>query len=240
MRSIVRVPALLVCFLIGCHNNVAARDVGERLFSDPTLSTSPVNSFSCATCHAVGAGAPSITDGGPHLGTINAGYDLFNVTHRPSWWGGYVIHLLDAINYCLTTFMGGGPLTADDDKARALFEYLNANSPDTAPPALPLTVVLNPTSLSNLTGQAARGRDVYGRACQKCHGDAHTGTGRLNSRVSIIPEDTIAVFPTNARAVVVEKVRHGRFFNIGGVMPLYSAEAISDQEIADILSHLGL
>jgi thiosulfate dehydrogenase len=66
------------------------------------------------------------------------------------------------------------------------------------------------------------------------------GTGRLSSRVSIIPEDTIALFPTNARAVVVEKVRHGKFFNIGGVMPLYSAEAITDQEIVDVLVYLGL
>jgi thiosulfate dehydrogenase len=38
----------------------------------------------------------------------------------------------------------------------------------------------------------------------------------------------------------VEKVRHGRFFNIGGVMPFYTAEALSDQTIADILSHMGL
>lgn len=239
MKSVAIAP-LALCSLIGCQNNTSARNVGERLFSDPGVSTSPVNVFSCATCHAVGAGAPSITDGGPHVGAINPGYDLFDVTHRPSWWGGYITRLLDSINYCLTTFMGGGPLAASDEKARALFEYLNANSPDPAPPALPLTVVLNPTSLSNLSGQAARGRDVYSRACQKCHGDAHTGTGRLSSRVSIIPEDTISAFPTNARAVVVEKVRHGRFFNIGGVMPLYSAEAISDQEIADILSHLGL
>ena len=47
-------------------------------------------------------------------------------------------------------------------------------------------------------------------------------------------------FPTNARAVVVEKIRHGKFFNIGGIMPLYSVESISDQEIVDTLAYLGL
>jgi thiosulfate dehydrogenase len=233
-------PLLAVSFMLGCHRDVSARDSGERYFSDPALSTSPFNVFSCATCHAVGAPAPLVVDGGPHVGAINPGYDLFNVVHRPSWWGGYITRLLDSMNYCLTEFMGGAALTAEDERARALFEYLNASSPDTAAAALPLTVVRNITSLSNLTGDQVRGRDVFARACQKCHGAAHSGTGRLSSRVSIIPEDTIALFPTNARAVVVEKVRHGKFFNIGGVMPLYSAEAITDQEIVDVLVYLGL
>jgi thiosulfate dehydrogenase len=59
--------------------------------------------------------------------------------------------------------------------------------------------------------------------------------------VSVIPEDTEKVFPASqVRAVVVEKIRHGKFFNIGGIMPLYSAEAITDQEIADILAYIGL
>ncbi len=31
-----------------------------------------------------------------------------------------------------------------------------------------------------------------------------------------------------------------RFYNIGGTMPLYSVEAISDQEIVDALAYLGL
>jgi thiosulfate dehydrogenase len=39
---------------------------------------------------------------------------------------------------------------------------------------------------------------------------------------------------------VVEKIRHGKFYNIGGTMPLYSVEAISDQEIVDALTYLGL
>jgi len=233
-------PLLVVSLTVGCHRDVSARDSGERFFSDPALSTSPFNAFSCATCHAVGAATPLVVDGGPHVGTINPGYDLFNVVHRPSWWGGYMTRLLDSMNYCLTEFMGGAELAAGDDRARALFEYFNANSPDLGAPALPLTVVRNITSLSSLTGDPVRGRDVFARSCQKCHGSAHSGTGRLSSRVSVIPEDTIALFPTNARTVVVEKVRHGKFFNVGGVMPLYAAEAITDQEIADVLAYFGL
>ncbi len=101
-------------------------------------------------------------------------------------------------------------------------------------------MVRNVTPLQTLTGDSNRGQDVYQRACQRCHGAPHTGVGRLSSRVSIVPEDTLAVFPTNARAVVVEKIRHGKFFNLGGIMPLYSVESISDQEIVDTLAYLGL
>jgi thiosulfate dehydrogenase len=39
--------------------------------------------------------------------------------------------------------------------------------------------------------------------------------------------------------VVVEKVRHGKFFNIGGMMPLYSVETLTDQQLADIVTFLG-
>ena len=63
---------------------------------------------------------------------------------------------------------------------------------------------------------------------------------RLGRLASVIPEDTIKSFPMNVRAVVIEKIRHGRFFNIGGVMPLYSTEVMTDQDIADIAAYLGL
>lgn len=234
----VSIVASAVALATGC-GQVIARDVGRQLFADTKLSTSPFNVFSCGTCHQVGS-TSTVSDGGAHSGRIDPGYDLFDVVHRPSWWGGYETSLLDSINYCLVEFMGGRALLASDVPARELYEYLNQNSPDNPARALPLTVVRNVDPLQMLTGDSNRGQDVYQRACQRCHGAPHTGAGRLSSRESIIPEDTLAVFPTNARAVVVEKIRHGKFFNIGGTMPLYSLEAISDQEIADTLAYLGL
>ena len=220
-----------VLFAAGCDRNIPAAELGERLFSSRTLSTSPFNAFSCATCHTVGSKPP---------GRIAPGYDLFNVAHRGSWWGGYEIHLLDSVNVCLTQFMGGGKLNAEDEQARALYEYLDQQSPDDPTPPLPWTVVRDVTELGGLAGDAATGRDVYERACKVCHGAPHSGAGRLGSKTSVIPEDTVKVFGSAARAVVVEKVRHGKFFHIGGTMAPYSTEAISDQEIADILAYLGL
>src|SRR5207248_2624892 len=85
---------------------------------------------SCSTCHVVQAGQPA-------GGRIDPGYNLYDTVHRGSWWGGDKIKLLDAINYCLNEFMGGGPLAATDDAARELFEYLDQNSPTKAPTSPP-------------------------------------------------------------------------------------------------------
>lgn len=223
-------PLVLV---LGCGGTqtVPAATLGQRRFSDPALSTSPFNAVSCSTCHQV-AKAP--------VARNDPGYNLYDVVHRGAWWGGFEATLLSAMNYCLTEFMGGAALSVDDERARELYEYLAQNSPDNPSPALSLTVVKNVTPLTNLTGDAARGKQIFDQSCRRCHGDPRTGNGRISTKVSIIPTDTLNAFPTNARAVTVEKVRHGRFFNIGGIMPLYSAEVISDQEIADILAYLGL
>ena len=223
--------ALLIALGCGGTQTVPAATLGERQFSDSSLSTSPFNKFSCSTCHQVSKSPAARND---------PGYNLYNVVHRPNWWGGYETRLIDAINYCMTEFMGGRTLAPDEDSARELYEYLAANSPDASAPALPLTVIKNVTGLTDLTGDKAHGKDVYDRSCRRCHGDPHTGNGRLSTKVSIIPEDTLKAFPTIARLVAVEKVRHGKFFNIGGIMPLYSAETISDQEIADVLAYVGL
>jgi thiosulfate dehydrogenase len=226
---------------------------GARLFADSHLSTSTLNAFSCATCHAVAVDLAAPT-GDRHVGPIYPGDNLFDAVYRPSWWGGYEVRLIDALNYCEVEFMAGAALSADDNRARALFEYLRSVSPDDPSAALPLTVVKVVNDLSALRGDAdsTRGSDVYGRACRGCHGEPHSGEGKIGPKTTVVPEDTIngqvcnplpATYPTAqacARAIVVEKVRHGKFFNIGGNMPLYSAETISDAEIADILAYLGL
>ena len=219
---------LLAALLAGCSEDPP----GVTVFHDSALSTSPINKFSCATCHTVG-GSDSILPG----------YDLRDVVYRPSWWGGYEMRLIDAMNYCLTEFMGGAPLSETDPRAKQLYEYFALSSPDNPAPALPLTVIKLTSDLGDLAPGANpdSGRDLYGRACLQCHGQPHSGAGKLAPFISTIPEDTMKSFPAaQVRAVVVEKIRHGRFFNIGGFMPLYSMEAMSDRQVADILAYMGL
>ena len=86
--------------------------------------------------------------------------------------------------------------------------------------------------------------EVYTAACQDCHGAAHTGQGRLTPLAPILPEvsqEYGELFPgVSPGLVFIEKVRHGRFFGVGGNMPPYSQEALSDQDLGALLAFLGL
>jgi len=219
----------------GCGGTSSAKDFGEELFQDARLSESQFNSFSCATCHS--------TTATQEPGRIHAGYTLHDSAFRPSWWGGYETNLLDAVNFCYVNFMRGvSPLTPEDAKSRALYEYLAGISPSQQAPALPFTVVKDIQDVPR--GSTGRGAEVYRAACQTCHGETHTGQGRLTQQASILPEVTNEygqLFPgVPKQLVVIEKVRHGQFFGVGGSMPLYSREALSDEDLGALLAFLGL
>ncbi|CAM4428325.1 c-type cytochrome [Corallococcus exiguus] len=232
------VAAVLAGVLAGCGGEEgpqAAADYGEALFQDARLSSSEYNKFSCATCHVTTAEVPA--------GRIDSGHTLYNVAARPSWWGGDETQLLDAVNFCYVNFMRGvTKLGAEEPRSRALYEYLSRISPDAQAPALPFTVVKDIQDVPR--GDATRGEAVYRAACQNCHGATHTGEGRLTDLASVLPEvtrDYDRLFPGIPHAqVVIEKVRHGPFFGVGGNMPLYSTEALSDADLGALLMYLGL
>ncbi|AGC48916.1 hypothetical protein MYSTI_07644 [Myxococcus stipitatus DSM 14675] len=212
-----------------------AVEYGKLLFNDARLSESQFNSFTCATCHA--------TTPTPQGGRMDSGYTLYNVVGRDTWWGGYETNLLDAVNFCYVSFMRGvQKLPADSPQSRALYEYLASISPDAKSPALPYTVVKDVRDVPR--GGAERGRAVYQAACQECHGETHTGKGRLTELASILPEvtrDYDTTFPGVPHSlVIIEKVRHGQFFGIGGNMPAYSLEALSNEDLGALLTYLGL
>ncbi len=229
-----QVLGLLALGAVGC-GPVKAVDYGEELFRDARLSESEFNSFSCATCHA--------TTATPEAGRMYSGYTLHNVASRPSWWGGYETRLLDAVNFCYTAFMRGvTPLTPDEPRSRALYEYLVSLSPEPSAQALPFTVVKDIADVPR--GDTGRGEAVYRAACQDCHGAVHSGQGRLTELAPVLPEVTREygeLFPdVPAGLVVIEKTRHGRFFGVGGNMPPYSLEALSDEDLGALLAYLGL
>lgn len=231
--------AILICcgLLLACQPRgpITAADFGAEIFQDARLSESNFNSFSCATCHS--------TSAEPDATRIDSGYSLRNVASRPSWWGGYEVDLLGAVNFCFVYFMRGVPeLSEDDPKSKALYEYLMSISPAANTPTLPFTVVRNVTNIAK--GNTARGEEVYRAACRVCHGEARSGSGRINDETPILPgvtEDYASRFPmVPPELVVVEKVRHGQFFHIGGNMPLYSKEALSDEDLGALLAFFGL
>jgi thiosulfate dehydrogenase len=219
---------LSVTFLAGC--SISAQEYGRELMGESSVSDAYSNSFSCLTCHETIA-TPT---------KLRPGYTLYDVSNRPTFWGGFQLELLDSINQCVVDFMRGRPLLPGDDKARAIHVYLDSISPDPSPSPLPLTVVKNIVDLPS--GDPAMGKDVWSRSCANCHGAPHTGAGRISTVASLVPDDSLQAHGTDpktgARIITIEKVRHGKYFNVGGNMPLYSLEALSDDELSAVLGYL--
>jgi len=230
-----RPTLLLALFAAACGGEISGAERGEEVFESSDLSPSDLNVFSCATCHGADQG-PGPTDGLP-------GYRLFGVAARTRFWGDDYRVLRDAVDACLVFFMKGEPLAGEDDDFHALYEYLVSISPDQAAgDPYPFTVVENVADLPR--GDADRGGEVFQRACRGCHGEAFSADGSILREQVNLPgvtetygEDFPGIEPS---LVVIEKVRHGRFFDIGGDMPLFSEEALSDDDLGALLAYLEL
>lgn len=220
---------LLVLLLSGCAQR--ASTYGEQLFNDPSFAGSQFNAWSCATCHSVWDQDPRMVSGG----------NLAGVTKRPSWFGGRELRLIDAASFCYVYFMRGpGPLSPDEPRSRALYEYLDSLKPGPTT-AVPMTLVLTAADVPR--GDKTRGEAVYQAACRECHGDTNTGRGQnsvLASKLPNVASEYPTLFPGESPAVVfVEKIRHGQFFQVGGNMPFFSKEALSDEDLGALLTYLG-
>ncbi len=227
-----RALILVALAALGCDDGaLGAARAGLGWFTRASLSSEGENRASCVTCHDTAA-APSRAVGGT----------LAGVTARPTFWNGAEDDLLDAVNACLTTFMRSTPIDRDDGRGRALFAYLATLSGPGTPVtySIELAVTRAPSG-----GDAGRGAEVYDRACGRCHGEAHSGDGRLDPGAPTLPEEARALatqhFPALPPGLVLtEKVRHGAFFGVGGWMPFFSLEALTDPELADLLAFLGM
>jgi thiosulfate dehydrogenase len=233
--------ALAVLALAGCTSSPevvkgTAVDHGKALFSSSDTSPSPINAFSCATCH--------VAESADAKGKILAGAPLAGVVERPTFWGGQENDLLRSIDNCLFYFMGASERwTAEDEDAKAMYAYLSS-LPKEITTAVPFTVVPSVADLD--PGDEKAGADVYARACQNCHGALHTGEGRLTARASLLPDAPLAEHEKDGfsideqRQIFVEKIRHGGFRGYGGAMPPFSEETLSDEQVASLLSYLDL
>ncbi len=214
-----------------------AAERGAALFRDPTVASSPFNTYTCATCHEASPG---------DTGAILSGVPLAGAVERPTYWAGNELDLLRAVNHCLYYFMlEDEPWTAETEKGRTIYAYLESlpEGPSGAA-AAPFTVVV--TVANPPQGDANRGNEVYADACASCHGALHTGAARLVERASILPKEWLDEHPPDMysdldrRLLLVEKVRHGGFLGYGGQMPPYSRESLSDQALGDLLALFGV
>jgi len=233
MRTTTLQPLLVASTITACGAPPMEAVDGEGLFRSKELSSSPLNLYSCSTCHDVTPGETNI---------VKPGAVLAGVTERRSFWGGQENDLRSAIDQCRLNFMGDvTPLDPESPEGVALYEFLSGLEGSAEP--VPFTTVrLIDDPLER--GDAVRGQDLYDRTCAPCHGAMSTGSGSLAPRVTIVPEQAIeeheGFTPRLLRLVFIEKVRHGGFFGYGGDMPLFSVEALTDEQLADILEALGL
>jgi len=221
----------------GCDpGEISAVERGRDLMDDPDVSPSSLNHFACTTCHA-------LTETQPATRRL-AGYTLAGVAKRKTFYGGAEDRLLDAINFCIVQYMRGVALTETDANGRAMYEYLVSISPGAVTDGLPWTVIHAIPELTD-PGDATRGKQLYDAACRECHGDLHTARGALEPRATKLPEEATTFYDANFpgikhRLIVTEKLRNGGFFGIGGQMPPYGAELLTDAEIVDLYAYIGL
>lgn len=238
-----RRAALLLLALAACGGEISGADRGKELFRSTSLSESDLNVFSCADCHSTGEG--------DHPSGGLPGYRMPGVAMRPLFWGDEYATLRDAIEPCRVYFMKGDRVEPEDladyyesDDLHALYEYLlELSPPGSSDEPYPFTVVEQVADVER--GDAAAGEAIYERSCEGCHGVAHADAdGSILRETVNLPEVTETYdtdFPgVDPSLVVIEKVRHGRFFNIGGDMPLFSLEALTDAQLGDLLAYLEL
>jgi thiosulfate dehydrogenase len=195
------------------------------------------NQVSCATCH--------FTEPDPASSRILAGHPLAGAVQRPTFWGGQRTDLLQAINDCRYFFMGStAPWTRDDEQAKVVHEYLGS-LPPSLPNALPFTIV--PVAKDVPGGDAKRGEAVYDGACRACHGAVHTGRDKIRGNLPVLPDEEVKALrelfnfdATQIRITFIEKIRHGGFLGLYGLMPPYSTEALSDADLGALLTFFQL
>jgi thiosulfate dehydrogenase len=229
------VTLLLAVALGGCTRQVSAVERGAEVAADPAFSSYRDNTLACTTCHAVRAGESD---------RLQPGAPLAGATARPSYWGGAILDLFEAVSACYVRFMRGGRLDRDSDDARALYAWLVSLEPGPAATTagVPFTVVR--LSAPPAPGDATAGGASYARACAVCHGQPRTGSGRLG-QASVLPEVTERAHPradgyteATLRQVFVQKIRSGGYLGFDGVMPPFSREVLTDADIANIISFL--
>jgi len=227
---------LFGCCLLGAcgsPSEQSALDQGRQSFNSTTMSKSHSNYYSCATCHDAEAGTPP---------SKKPGAALAGVTLRSPFWGGQEADLLGSVHACRRHFMGdSSPLSASDERARSLYAYLVSLEPGDASSS-PFTIVTDIDPLPR--GEQGHGRVLFARACASCHGSMHDGLNRLGRTVPVLPEATLVEHAEYSarvqRLVFTEKIRHGLFLGYGGVMPPFSAELLSDEDVSDLLEALGV
>ena len=198
-----------------------SRSEGAQIFSERIEDG---NTFTCATCHAIWEPTED--------GLRRPGHPVGDAAARPSFKNGAVAELRDAVNSCLTEWMNADPWTEDDPRWIALSDYFDELAPADAA-ALDFEIVPPPADLDG--GDPELGQQTFNATCSVCHGIDGGGTQKA---------PPIAGLSLDA-GYIAERVRHSGRANsevydglTGGIMPFWSADRLSDDELRDIIAWL--
>ncbi len=223
-----RLLALAPCAFFGACSSGGSEAqqerTGQQLYSEPLAEG---NTFACATCHALSEPAAD--------GLRRPGHAIAGSPRRSSFKNGQVGSFLDAANSCLTEWMTVEiPWTESTPEFRALRDYLMDGD---AVGDVTYEISAPPAREALLVGGPERGHDVFHETCVVCHGAEGTGTERAPAiaGLGLDPE------------YVAERVRlSGRKDSTtysgltGGRMPFWSADRLTDTELADITAYLAM
>ncbi len=189
---------------------------GEELFRLGTeLGGNNANVFACLDCHNRNA-----ADLAEDAVLLKPGHSLYGVSRRETWLDGTTAALVDGVNFCVVTFLGGVAVGADDEDMNALLGYLISISREGEFPALDWRID-SFTEAQVSPGDPTLGAEVFGRACLNCHGSSGEGNDFGPAIVGTELSDLD----------LANTIRAGR-----GIMPPFSEDRMSNAEVMNTLA----
>jgi len=179
--------------------------------------------YACIHCHA------NFDEAKYDDGYWRPAHPMWNAATRPSYYnsaykGGGDVPLARAVNTCTVAFLKADPLPLQGEKMQALLAYIRTISPDAKSPAVTITRVSSPPEVE---GDPRTGGRQFEASCMLCHREKGAA-----------PPLAFAASPF----VVMAKVRGYKLpadgmdepFELNYPMPFFSAERLTDQQVADI------
>lgn len=204
------------------------QDLGRSGSTIYTSVASTGSTFTCATCHAI-----SESDGFAADGFRRPGHPLLNATRRSEFKNGELHSLLDAVNICRTEWMNTSAWNESDQEWMNLLNWLDDQATEESADPVTMDIASVPSELSG--GDESVGRDLLNTRCVVCHGEDGGGTERAPNIKGIGLQGSYIAARVRSSGRVGSAVYSGL---TGGIMPFWSSDRLSDDELLDIIAYL--
>lgn len=217
----------------GGDNDDGANREESRVYYEDEASAAlgaEANQARCVTCHS--------DDGSPGF----SGASFRNIAYKDGY-KGTDTDLLGAVNACVTGWMGGPALTADDSEYASLLEFFesisdpSATSPNTLVPEVLTDEAAYETAYA--LGDAMAGAEKYASFCGNCHDKALVvGTSAAP------PQSSLAGYSAGR---IAQQVRTSgpppsgsadEADSTPGPMPFFEPDELSPADLADIIAYV--